>query len=298
MFTIPLFDYFASPWLILFFGLMLLTQWFHPLRRLTSPLRRRIVRNISFALPTFVVLRLALLPIPLLVAIWATDHQIGLLNWLLPKQGIGLWIGGILGFLAFDYAYYWWHYTTHKIPFLYRFHNVHHTDLDMDVSTAIRFHFVELLLSVAFRVSVVLVVGIDFWSLLVFEIVFETATQFHHSNTRVPLFVERLLNIFLVTPRMHGIHHSIVLDEFNANWGTIFSLWDRLHGTHRMDIAQSELTLGVPAYREEHELTIGQLFRMPFGKQRDWKLPNGQAPTTRTKPKSGRSLNTTGGEVP
>ena len=261
-------------------------------------MRRRVVRNISFALPTFVVLRLALLPIPLVVAIWATDHQVGLLNWLLPKQGIGLWIGGILGFLAFDYAYYWWHYTTHKIPFLYRFHNVHHTDLDMDVSTAIRFHFVELLLSVAFRVSVVLVVGIGFWSLLAFEIVFETATQFHHSNTRVPLFVERLLNTFLVTPRMHGIHHSIVLDEFNANWGTIFSLWDRLHGTHRMDIAQSDFTLGVPAYRQEHELTIGQLFRMPFGKQRDWLLPNGQAPTTRTKPKSGRGLNTTGGEVP
>lgn len=293
MFTIPVFDYIGSPWLILLFGLMLLIQWLRPLRRLHFPLLRRVVRNISFALPAFVTLRLALLPIPLLAAVWAADHQVGLINWLLPKEGVWIWIGGVLGILAFDYAYYWWHYATHKIPFLFRFHNVHHTDLDMDVSTAIRFHFVELLISVAFRVSVVLVTGISFWAVLVFEIVFETATQFHHSNTRLPKSVERVLNALVVTPRMHGIHHSIILDEFNSNWGTIFSLWDRMHRTHRMDIAQDELTIGVPAYREEHELTIGQLFILPFGKQRNWKLPNGQKLNTRTEPKSGMGVNTT-----
>lgn len=256
------------------------------------------MRNISFALPAFVTLRLALLPIPLLVAIRASDHQVGLLNWLLPQQRVWAWVGRVLGLLAFDYAYYGWHYATHKIPFLFRFHNVHHTDLDMDVSTAIRFHFVELLLSVAFRVSVVLLVGIGFWTVLVFEIIFETASQFHHSNTRIPKSVEQFLNVLIVTPRMHGIHHSIVLDEFNSNWGTIFSLWNRMHRTHRMDIAQDELTIGVPAYRQEHELTIGQLFVLPFGKQRGWKLPNGQRPNSRRESAADNTVNTTGAELP
>lgn len=292
MFIIPAFDYIGSPWLVVVFGLMVLLQWLHPLRRLPYKLLRRIVRNIGFALPAFATLRLALLPIPLLAAAWASSHHIGLINWLIPRQGIGAWLGGGLGLLAFDYAYYWWHYATHKVPLLFRFHNVHHTDLDMDVSTAIRFHVVELLFSVLFRIGVVLLMGIPVWTVIVFEIVFETATQFHHSNWRLPKRVERVLNALIVTPRMHGIHHSIVRDEFNSNWGTVFSVWDRLHSTHRMDIPQDDLTLGVPAYRDEHELTIGQLVIMPFRKQRDWKLPNGQEPDSRKSFSEKSDLNT------
>lgn len=282
MSKIPFFDSVGSPLLILFFVLLLIMQWRRPLRRLHVKLLRRLVRNIGFALPAFVTFRLVLLPIPLLAAHWAHDHQVGLLNWLLPHTGIRGWVGGILGFLAFDYAYYWWHYATHKVPLLWRFHNVHHTDLDMDVSTAARFHFGELLLSVLFRVALVGVLGISFWSAIVYEVFFDTAAQFHHANWRLPARVERLLNTLFVTPRMHGIHHSIVRDEFNSNWGTLFSVWDRLHKTHRMDIAQEDVTLGVPAYRDENELKLGHLFRMPFGKQRDWKLPNGTVPVRQT----------------
>ncbi|QMW01556.1 sterol desaturase family protein [Spirosoma foliorum] len=282
MATIPFFDSIGSPLLVLFFALMLLLQWRHPLRRLHFKLLRRLIRNIGLALPTFVVLRLALLPIPLLAAHWAHNHQVGLLNWLLPANSIGAWVGGVLGFLAFDYAYYWWHFATHKVPLLWRFHNVHHTDLDMDVSTAVRFHVGELLLSVLFRVALVGVMGISFWSAIVYEVFFDTAAQFHHANWRLPAKVDRSLNTLFVTPRMHGIHHSIVRDEFNSNWGTLFSIWDRLHGSHRMDIAQKDVTLGVPAYRDEKELTLWYLFRMPFGKQRDWKLPNGAKPVRQT----------------
>ena len=292
MSTIPFFDSVGSPVLVLVFVLMLLLQWYRPLRWLHHTYLRRLLRNIGFALPAFVTLRLVLLPIPLLVALWAHEHQVGLLNGLLPATGIGAWVGGLLGFLAFDYAYYWWHYATHKVPLLWRFHNVHHTDLDMDVSTAIRFHFGELLLSGFFRVALIGILGISFWSAIVYEVFFDIAAQFHHANVRLPKKVEYLLNTLLVTPRMHGIHHSIVRDEFNSNWGTLFSIWDRLHGTHRMDITQDELTLGVPAYRDENELTLGKLVRMPFGKQRDWKLPNGVVPATRTKPQKTLNLNT------
>ncbi|WP_128548144.1 sterol desaturase family protein [Larkinella soli] len=281
MFFIPLFDDVGSPWLVLVFGGLLLLQWSRPLRRLRFSLFRRVVRNIAFAVPALLTLRLALLPVPLLAAAWAERNGFGLIHWLLPAEGPIRWVGLGLGIPAFDYAYYWWHYATHKVPLLWRFHNVHHTDLDMDVSTALRFHFGELILSILFRAATVVLFGIGFWTAVVYEIVFETAGQFHHSNWRLPKPVERLLNAVFVTPRMHGIHHSIVRDEFNSNWGTLFSFWDRLHGTHRLDIPQEELILGVPAYRDENELTPGRLLGMPFRKQRDWKLPDGRPCETR-----------------
>lgn len=292
MSTIPFFDAVGSPLLVLFFALMLFLQWRRPLRLLQHNYLRRLIQNIGVALPTFVVLRLVLIPLPLQAAHWAHDHKLGLLNWLLPASRIGTWVGGILGFLAFDYAYYWWHYATHKVPLLWRFHSVHHTDLDMDVSTAIRFHVGELLLSVVFRVGLVLLLGISFWSTIVYEVFFDVAAQFHHANWRLPKKMERLLNTLVVTPRMHGIHHSIIRDEFNSNWGTLFSIWDRLHRTHRMDVTQDELTLGVPAYRHENELTLGHLVRMPFKKQRVWKLPNGIEPVTRAQFNTSSNINT------
>ncbi|WP_338871296.1 sterol desaturase family protein [Spirosoma sp. SC4-14] len=282
MFLIPAFDFIGAPLLVLAFGVLVWLQWRWPLRRRHFRGLGRMVRNIGVAVPTFITLRLLLLPVPLLAANWAAQHTMGLIRWLLPQTSVWTWIGGALGVLAFDYAYYWWHYATHKVPFLWRFHNVHHTDLEMDASTAIRFHFGELLLGVLFRTAIVILVGISSWSAILYEIGFELAAEFHHSNWRLPKRVERLLNQVVVTPRMHGIHHSIVLDEFNSNWGTLFSWWDRLHGTHRMDIAQHELTLGVPAYRNEGELTFFQLLKMPFVAQREWRLPNGVQPLTRT----------------
>ena len=114
--------------------------------------------------------------------------------------------------------------------------------------------------------------------LLIFFITFEAATLFHHSNWRLPINVERMVNMVLVTPRMHGIHHSIVQRETNSNWGTIFCWWDKLHCTLRRDISQEEITIGVAAYRDEHELTLGKLLALPFGKQREWRLPSGEQP--------------------
>ncbi|MBV9868196.1 MAG: sterol desaturase family protein [Abitibacteriaceae bacterium] len=268
------FDHKASPLLAGVFLSLLWLQWRQPLRHQHFSSVQRMITNIVFALPAFAALRLVLIPIPLYAAWGATQHHVGLLHWLtLPPL-----LAAVAGIMTFDYAYYWWHIATHNVPLLWRFHNVHHTDLDMDVSTATRFHFCELLLSVAFRVAVVLLTGITPWALLAFEVCFECAGQFHHSNWCLPVRVERALNLVIVTPRMHGIHHSIVLDETNSNWGTIFSWWDKLHHTLRRDIAQADITIGVPAYRDEKELTVGQLFLLPFRPQRDWKLPDGETP--------------------
>ena len=168
--------------------------------------------------------------------------------------------------------------ANHMIPIFWRFHNVHHTDLDLDVSTAARFHFGEMIFSVGFLSVLVMTFGITPVTLMIFFITFEAATLFHHSNWRLPIKLERFLNLIIVTPRMHGIHHSIVQRETNSNWGTIFCWWDKLHRTLRRDVPQDAITIGVAAYREEQELTVGKLLALPFRKQRPWRLPNGEHP--------------------
>jgi len=156
--------------------------------------------------------------------------------------------------------------------------------LDLDVSTAARFHFGEMVFSIGFLALAVVAFGIPPIMLLVFFLCLEVATLFHHSNWRLPIRLERILNSIVVTPRMHGIHHSIVQRETNSNWGTVFCWWDKLHRTLRRDIPQNEITIGVAAYRDEKELTFGQLLVLPFRKQREWRLPNGLEPDRKPRP--------------
>ncbi len=206
--------------------------------------------------------------------------QFCVLNWL-GRPG---WAAVIATFLLMDYAYWWWHWANHMVPFFWRFHNVHHTDLDLDVSTAARFHFGEMIFSTGFLSLAVMAFGITPIMLMIFFITFEAATLFHHSNWRLPINVERILNLIVVTPRMHGIHHSIVQRETNSNWGTIFCWWDKLHRTLRRDVPQDAVTIGVAAFREEHELTVGKLLAMPFRGQRPWRLPDGEIPEREIQP--------------
>lgn len=170
----------------------------------------------------------------------------------------------------FDYTNYLWHTLNHKIPLLWRFHLVHHSDLDLDLSTAIRFHFGELVGSVFFRGAFVFLSGASPLTVIIYEIVFEAATLFHHSNTRLPVTFEKALNKIFVTPRMHGIHHSMIRNETDSNYSVIFSLWDRLHKTHCFNIPQDEITIGVPAYNKVDELSAINLLKLPFTKIRRW----------------------------
>ena len=274
---IPVIDDAGRPLLAgIFIGLLML-QWRFPLRRHHFNVLRRLVRNWILSIPGSAVVRFAMLPVPIAVAMWAQERHVGLLNWLgLPI--LAVWIAT---FLLMDYAYWWWHWANHMIPLFWRFHIVHHTDLDLDVSTAARFHFGEMVFSIGFLALAVVLFGIRPIMLLVFFLCLEGATLFHHSNWRLPIRLERILNSIVVTPRMHGIHHSIVQRETNSNWGTIFCWWDKLHRTLRRDIPQNEITIGVAAYRDEKELTIGQLLVLPFRKQREWRLPDGRQPDRR-----------------
>jgi sterol desaturase/sphingolipid hydroxylase (fatty acid hydroxylase superfamily) len=162
--------------------------------------------------------------------------------------------------------------ANHRIHFLWRFHNVHHIDPDLDVSTAFRFHFIEVGLSAGFRALQVLVIGPSFFAYLVYESAFQLGTLFHHSNTRLPPGLERALNVLLVTPRMHGIHHSNVREENISNFGVVFPWWDRLHRTLRLNVPQADVVIGIPAYSGPADNRILRCFAMPFHPQRDYWL--------------------------
>ena len=173
-----------------------------------------------------------------------------------------------LAFLLMDLTFYYWHLANHKLAVLWRFHTVHHLDPDLDVSTALRFHPGEVLLSAGFRVLQVSLLGVSPLTCMLYEGVFQASTLFHHSNVRLPLRAERLLNLVLVTPRMHGIHHSVVAEETNANYATVFSWWDRLHRSMRLDVPQATLVIGVPAYHEPRDNAWWPVLTLPFRPQR------------------------------
>lgn len=153
---------------------------------------------------------------------------------------------------------------------MWRFHLVPHTDLDLDILTAFRFHFGELIGSVFFRSAAVILIGISPLMVLIYEIAFDASNQFQHSNIKIHFRFEKVLNKILVTPRMHGIHHSMKKKETDSNFSITFSYWDRLHGTIRLNARQDEIVTGIPIYSDEKELTTGNLLKLPFTKVRGW----------------------------
>lgn len=257
------------------FALLLLAEQVVPLRRRTRPLFRRLVNNLILTATVFLVGSLIVKNVGLGASKWMTHRGIGVVFVVpLPR-----WCRIAIGILLMDLTFYYWHWANHRIRLLWRFHNVHHIDPDMDVSTSYRFHFVEIGYSCVFRVFQMLVVGADPLTYAIYETVFSAETMLHHSNIRLPLGLERLLNRVIVTPRMHGIHHSAVARETNSNYGVIFPWWDRLHRTLLLNVAQSSITIGVPGYLEPNDNRLWNLLRMPFAKQkRYWCDANGLSP--------------------
>ena len=193
-------------------------------------------------------------------------------------------IEGIIAFLLMDLAFYYWHLANHKVPVLWRFHNVHHIDPDLDVSTSFRFHFGEIALSAIFRIIQISVIGITPAAFLIYEICFTVNTIFQHSNIKLPIKFERILNKIIVTPRMHAIHHSQFRTETDSNYSTVFSWWDRLHKSIRLNIPHKDIVIGVPGYTKAGDNNLGNILMLPFKKQRYyWKKPDGSVLISREK---------------
>jgi len=184
--------------------------------------------------------------------------------------------------LAMDYTIYVWHVLTHKVPLLWRLHLVHHIDLDLDSSTALRFHAVDMLVSVAWRAAQVALLGVSPRALGWWRKFFFLSVLFHHSNLRLPAGLEPLLSRFLTTPRMHGTHHTASRAQTDSNWSSGLSLWDHLHGTFRRDPDRNATGIGVPAYRDASETRLIPSLTMPFGPERDAWLPAGAHPRQTT----------------
>ncbi|MCU1244988.1 MAG: fatty acid hydroxylase [Acidobacteria bacterium] len=243
-----------------------------PLRRQRESRPRRTARN--FAMAGLTAAAMSLVQAPLLGPLTrrVERERLGLLQ----RLQIGTATRTILGVLLLDYTLWWWHWLNHRVPLFWRFHLVHHVDRDMDASTAIRFHFGEMSLSVLYRMAQVRLLGIDRGTLSAWQLLMMVSIFFHHSNIRLSPGKERLLVKFLVTPRMHGIHHSDYLRETDSNWSSLLSWWDYLHDTMRLDIPQQEITIGVPAYQDPASVTLPRLIVLPLRHPgSDWVDANG-----------------------
>jgi sterol desaturase/sphingolipid hydroxylase (fatty acid hydroxylase superfamily) len=257
-----------------------------PLRESKAGLVSRLVVNVTLSGLAFLTAAVAVRPSAMHTLAWTSAQPFGLLHFL----PVPAWAQFIIGFLLLDLSFYYWHLLNHRIPFLWRFHNVHHIDPALDVSTGFRFHFGEVLFSTFFRVLQVILIGISLATFAAYELVFQCETLFHHTDVRLPIRLERALNKVLVTPRMHGIHHSQVRGETNSNFGVVFPWWDRLHRTLGLNVPQSEIQIGIAGYSSPNDNRLWRTIVMPFVQQRDyWRRRDGTTPTRpqvalRTKP--------------
>ena len=231
-----------------------------PLRRRTRPTMRRWAVNLGITCLAFLIVRFVVTRAALATAVWGNTRSLGLL----PVLGLPAPAGFALGFLLMDLTFYYWHRANHVFTLLWRFHRVHHVDPDLDVTTSFRFHVGEVAYSAPFRVIQVLLIGTTPALYFIYEFVFQVETVFHHSNVRIPINLERLLNLVIVTPRMHGIHHSEWKDETNTNYSVIFRFWDLLHRSLRLSIPQAEVTIGVEGYHAQRDNRLARLMAWPF----------------------------------
>jgi sterol desaturase/sphingolipid hydroxylase (fatty acid hydroxylase superfamily) len=247
-----------------FFALLVYLERRRALRDPTQPKLERTVRNLAIAATAGLVMLFVERPLVLPLTNIVERKRWGLM-FSVPLPNI---LRVVVSVLLLDYTLYVWHVLTHRVPMLWRFHLVHHVDLDLDASTALRFHAGELLLSVPWRLAQVLVIGVSPAALITWQNALFFSILFHHSNVRLPLMVEKRLNALIVTPRMHGIHHDAFQAHTNSNWSSGLTVWDRLHGTLLLDVPQSAVTIGVPAYRDPTEITLARSLALPFKEQR------------------------------
>jgi len=218
--------------------------------------------NIGLLLIDVAVLRLFVPGAAIAVALAGQAHGFGLLN----AFALSPWITIPLGVVALDLAIYFQHVTFHAIPMLWRLHRVHHSDLDVDVTTGTRFHPVEILISTGIKCAAVAAIGAPAVAVLVFEVLLNATSMFNHANVKLPAALDRRLRWVLVTPDMHRVHHSIVYNETNSNFGFNLPWWDRLFGTYRAQPAAGHetMTIGVDAFRAREQLRLDRLLVQPL----------------------------------
>ena len=251
--------------LLLFLGALLfflILELLVPYRSSSGSKLKRWINNFALTLFNSLLITLIFSGAIVSTALYAQTQNLGVLHIL----EIPTWLKILVTVAFMDFIIYIWHLLNHEMPFLWRFHRVHHSDLNMDVSTATRFHVVELAISALIKISLIFFLGASPLGVLIFESTLVWCSQFTHSSLKVPRWFETFYWILFVPPSMHRIHHSVVIRERDTNYGTIFSLWDRILGTLLTDVMQDKIRIGIGAYRKPEKLNFHQLLVMPFTK--------------------------------
>lgn len=246
------------------FSLFALAETLAPRRARVQPRGHRWLTNWSITIVNTLTLRALAVGLPLLAvgaAVDAASNGWGLFN----IVGWPVWLEFLLAVLIFDFAIWFQHLITHKIPILWRLHRVHHADRDMDVTTAIRFHPVEIALSMLLKIGLVYLLGPAALAMIVFEILLNGTAMFNHANIKLPLGADRVLRLVLVTPDMHRVHHSVHRSEHDSNYGFALSIWDRLFGTYipQPDKGHDGMTVGLE-WQDDKPSTLGWSLALPF----------------------------------
>lgn len=254
--------YSLKPWLY-WAGVLafMVSEHFFAYRPPTVSLWRRWLTNLPLSVVNGAVYHLLYASIIFAFIRSAQAGQTGLLN----AVALPPWLKLVAGVLILDFFIYLWHLLTHALPLLWRFHRVHHSDLNMDVTTANRFHLGEFLFTGLIRIAVIYTFGIGLEAYIIFEILVNLAVQFHHSSIRLPVWLERAWALLFVPPFLHRIHHSVrIKGERDSNYGVIFSLWDRISGTLTKETDQEKIVIGIGSHRDFNNLGFWRLLAMPF----------------------------------
>lgn len=237
-----------------------------PRRARSQSRQRRWFTNLSLVVLDTLALRALSIALPFLAVGAAIDAWrmgwglFNALNW-------PLWVEILLSILLLDLAIWAQHLVTHKVPLFWRFHRVHHADRDFDVTTALRFHPVEILASMGLKIGLVYLLGPQAIAVVLFEIILNGTAMFNHSNLRLPMWLDRVLRLILVTPDMHRVHHSVHRNEHDSNYGFSLSIWDRMFGTYvaQPKAGHDAMELGLE-WQDERPAKLGWALMLPFRK--------------------------------
>ncbi len=235
-----------------------------PRLKLSEPKTYRWINNLSLVLLNSLALHLLLPLMAIDIAYWVIKQGWGILNFIHLPYGLSV----ILSVVILDMAIYLQHVLFHYIPLFWRLHKVHHADLDYDVTTGLRFHTIEIILSMGIKMLVVLLVGIPPIAVIIFEILLNAAAMFNHGNILLRETVDRRLLLILVTPDMHRVHHSVIIAETNSNYGFNLPWWDRLFGTYieRPRAGHQNMTIGLAKYQQSHRQNLWWMLSLPLRK--------------------------------
>lgn len=247
------------------FLIMVIWEIYAPRRHLADSRWQRWTSNISLSILNMIIIRFTIGAAAFLAAVSAFDHGWGLLNIIeLP-----LWLTVMLTLVLLDLAIYGQHLASHKWKWLWRLHKVHHTDQEFDVTTAVRFHPIEIFISMCYKIILIYFIGANPIAVIGFEVILSSCALFNHSNIRIPLPIDKLVRLILVTPDMHRIHHSVIKSETDSNYGFSISIWDRIFDTYtdQPRDGHDNMEIGLTEYRNKKDVQLQRLLLMPFNRK-------------------------------